>query len=216
VNWCQCPWIWIVRIWIVRVWIVRVWIVAVVVVGMVVNGAAVAAAAPLGATATGRSVDASGILLMLPKTVPVAIRIPEFGVSTTLVPMGVDSAGALRPPVAPGVAGWYLGSAVPGNPGRGVIVGHADSDMGRGGVSGLATLEPGDEVQVIRSDGHVAIFRVQSINTFTNDELATRSVHGPAPELALLVCDGAVKNDPAGAACTGGHPADVLVYAALA
>lgn len=207
-----------------RLWIVRVWTVAVVVVGMVVSGAAVAAAAPLRAAAAAHSVDASGDLLMLPPTVPVAIRIPEFGVSSTLVPMGVDSAGALRPPVAAGMAGWYLSSAVPGDPGRGVIAGHVDPDVGQGGDSGdsddsgLATFEPGDEVQVIRSDGQIAVFRVQSINSFDNDELSTRSVHGPtpAPELALLVCGGAVENDPADAACIGGHPADVLVSAALA
>lgn len=60
-------------------------------------------------------------------------------------------------------------------------------------------------------NGHIAIFRVQSINTFDNDELSTRSVHGPTPELALLVCGGVVENDPADAPCTGGHPADVLI-----
>jgi LPXTG-site transpeptidase (sortase) family protein len=106
--------------------------------------------------------------------------------------MGVDDAGVLIPPTSTAVAGWYTGSALPGEVGPTVIAGHVDSYAGPGIFFRLDTLRPGDLVSVGRSDGVTVRYRVTDVTTVPKDAFPTRQFYGPTadPELRLITCGG--------------------------
>jgi len=111
---------------------------------------------------------------------------------SSLVDLGVDDAGVLIPPTSVAVAGWYTGSAVPGEVGPTVIAGHVDSYAGPGIFYRLDTLRPGDLISVGRSDGVTVRYRVTDVTTVPKDAFPTRQVYGPTPgpELRLITCGG--------------------------
>ena len=121
------------------------------------------------------------------------LDVPRLGISrSSLVGLGVDTAGELVPPASIATAGWFTGSAVPGQVGPTVIAGHVDSYAGPGIFFRLDTLRPGDLVAVGRSDGVTVRYRVTDVLTVPKDAFPTRAVYGPAPgpELRLITCGG--------------------------
>lgn len=120
------------------------------------------------------------------------VDIPALKVHSDLVALGVDASGALVPPASPSVAGWFTGSASPGEPGPTVIAGHVDSRSGPGVFFRLGDLDPGDEVTVGRSDGAVARYRVTAVTVVAKNAFPTDQVYGPTPlpELRLITCGG--------------------------
>lgn len=125
--------------------------------------------------------------------VPLVIRVPRLGIVSDLVPLGTDADGVLQPPGSADVAGWHAGGTVPGEVGPAVIAGHVDSRSGPGVFFRLADLEPGDEIQVVRSDTAMPLtFEVLSTETVGKGEFPTGRVYGPTPiaELHLVTCGG--------------------------
>lgn len=122
----------------------------------------------------------------------VRLHIEKLGVSTRLVPLGLDQSGALTPPDSPAVAGWFADGPVPGDVGPAVVAGHVDSAAGPGVFFLLQTLQLGDRIEVERSDGRTVVFAVTSIRRFGKDEFPTKEVYGPTPvpELRLITCGG--------------------------
>lgn len=121
------------------------------------------------------------------------LDVPRLRISrSSLVELGVDGAGVLVPPDAVDVAGWFTGSAVPGQVGPTVIAGHVDSYQGPGIFYGLDTLRPGDLVVVGRSDGVSVRYRVTDVLRAPKDAFPTGQVYGPTPgpELRLITCGG--------------------------
>jgi hypothetical protein len=122
----------------------------------------------------------------------VGIVIPDLGIDQTLTAVGVDGTGELVPPPDPAVAGWFAGSAAPGDAGPSVIVGHVDSRAGPGVFFDLGRLEVGAEIRVRRSDGRTVAFQVAEVYVVPKDEFPTERVYGPVPvpELRLITCGG--------------------------
>jgi Sortase domain len=121
------------------------------------------------------------------------LDVPQLGISrSSLTELAVDDAGALIPPSSIAVAGWFTGSAVPGEVGPTVIAGHVDSYAGPGVFYRLDTLRPGDLVTVGRSDGAAVRYRVTDVVSVPKDAFPTRQVYGPTPgpELRLITCGG--------------------------
>jgi LPXTG-site transpeptidase (sortase) family protein len=165
----------------------------------------VALPAPTGPIAAApRSQAAAGL--------PVGLAIPSIGVQTSLVHLGLTSAGALQVPSSASVAGWYTGSPRPGDTGPAVIAGHIDSVSGPGVFFRLAQLRPGDRVYVRRADTTLAEFRVTQVQAYAKDKFPTAAVYGPAPdpELRLISCGGAF--DPA----RRSYLSNIVVYAVQA
>jgi hypothetical protein len=123
---------------------------------------------------------------------PVALRVPDAGVSVDLIDLGLDPAGALEVPVDPADAGWFRLGPAPGERGPAVIAGHVDSRAGPGVFYRLREMEPGDEVTVERADGQQVRFRVTGVLAVDKDEFPTDAVYGPTPlaELRLITCGG--------------------------
>ena len=142
---------------------------------------------------------------------PVSLVIPAISVSTSLIRLGLTSAGTLQVPSSASVAGWYTGSSRPGAIGTAVIVGQIDSYPGPGVFFRLIQLRPGDQIYVRRADSTTVLFSVTSVQTYSKDQFPERAVYGPTPdpELRLITCGGAF--DPSRHA----YLSNVVVFATL-
>ncbi|GAA4102142.1 MULTISPECIES: class F sortase [Streptomyces] len=126
---------------------------------------------------------------------PTAISIPAIGVHHTLLSLGQNPDGTLEVPPMSDVAapGWDRNSPVPGQIGPAVVLGHIDGTTGARGVFyALGALRPGDTVSVTRSDGTVAVFRIDGVDTYPKDAFPTLTVYGNTadPQLRLITCGG--------------------------
>jgi hypothetical protein len=127
---------------------------------------------------------------------PVHLAIPAIGVSTGLIPLGLNADGTIAvPPLGrTASAGWYRYLATPGEIGPSVILGHVDSARdGPAVFFRLIDLRPGDTVSVRRADGRTALFTVTRVEEYPKSAFPTEAVYGPLdhPELRLVTCGGA-------------------------
>jgi sortase (surface protein transpeptidase) len=139
--------------------------------------------------------------------------IPTIGVSSGLLRLGMNADRTVQVPSSFGTAGWYTGSAVPGDAGRpAVILGHVDSRSGPAVFYRLKALRPGDDVWVQRSDGTWIRFTVNRVGEFPKTDFPTRLVYAPQPgtTLRLVTCGG--RFDPS----TGHYVDNIVVFATLA
>ena len=144
-----------------------------------------------------------------PVSSPATLAIPEIGVSTRLITLGLTAQGVIQVPSTASVAGWYTRSPRPGAVGPAIILGHIDSSAGPGVFFRLAVLSSGDPVYVRRADGSTVKFRVTRVETYLKDHFPTRAVYGPTPdaELRLITCGGAFDS------ATGHYLSNIVVYA---
>lgn len=157
--------------------------------------------------------ESAAAVAAMPASTPVRIEIPALERTSELMHTGMRADGTLEvPPGAEGSpASWYDGSPTPGEAGASIILGHVDSLSDDSGVfHGLDTLEPGDEIRVVRDDGTTAVFVVDRLASFAKDEFPTREVYYPvqAPELRLITCDDLDAGD-------GTFPNNTVVFASL-
>ncbi len=142
---------------------------------------------------------------------PTALVIPDIGVRTRLIHLGITASGALQVPASTAVAGWFIGSSRPGATGPAVIAGHIDSVSGPGVFFRLRELRPGDLIYVQRGHARMAVFKVTAVSTYLKAKFPTNAVYGAVPdaELRLITCGGTF--DPA----TGHYLSNVVVFAVL-
>jgi hypothetical protein len=143
---------------------------------------------------------------------PTGLVIPEIGVRTSLIHLGLTPSGALQVPASTSMAGWYTGSPRPGATGSAVIVGHIDSVSGPGVFFRLRELRPGDLIYVRRDHAGLAVFKVTAVQTVLKSKFPTDAVYGPVPDaqLRLITCGGAFNSG------TGHYVSNVVVFAVLA
>lgn len=147
------------------------------------------------------------------RSVPVRLQIPDIGVDTSVMPLGLAADGTVQvPPIeANSPAGWYNGSPTPGQIGPSVILGHVSvGQYGDGVFRQLDRLHPGSRVVVRLQDGVSADFVVDSVKTVAKNKFPTQEVYGNVnrPELRLITCGGQKTSD--------GYLDNVLVFASLA
>lgn len=137
----------------------------------------------------------------VPATVvpPVTVTVPSWGVTATVVPVGIDQAGLMEVPADVGTVGWYRFGPTPGDPvGSAVLTGHVDAaDQGRGVFADLGLLGPGDVVEVSDADGIVHRFQVTARESWRKEEVPLDRLFdrtGPG-RLVLITCGGAFDPD---------------------
>ena len=146
---------------------------------------------------------------------PESVTVDAVGVAAEVVPRGLDEDGGVEPPPyeAPELVAWHEDGAAPGAEGVAVLVGHRDTERAPAVFHELAEVEPGDRVRVSRTDGRVALFTVDGVDTVSRADFDAAEVYGQrspgAAELRLLTCGGPF--DPEG----GGYAANVVVSAYL-
>jgi len=127
---------------------------------------------------------------------PVSLSVPAIGVTSDLLRLGLNDDGSVEvPPLGPDDhAGWYEPGPAPGATGPALILGHVDSAAAGPGVFfELGAVQPGDEVEVGRADGTVAVFAVDRVERHPKDDFPTIEVYGNTPDaqLRLITCGGA-------------------------
>ncbi|MEV6299807.1 class F sortase [Actinoplanes sp. NPDC051861] len=125
---------------------------------------------------------------------PERLEIPSIGVSAPILEVGLANDGSVDvPPLKRhNEAGWFDGGPTPGQFGPALIVGHADTRTGPSVFHDLGKLKPGDEIEVSREDGSLAVFEVNSVENFDKDKLPVQRVYGDytRPYLRLMTCGG--------------------------
>jgi sortase (surface protein transpeptidase) len=143
--------------------------------------------------------------------VPLSVRIPSVGVSSPLVPLGLNPDHTLQVPTDYSVAGWYIYRPVPGQRGPGVLAGHVDSRSGPGVFYQLKDVPIGASIEVSRNDGSVAVFTVTAKEQHSKDAFPTDRVYGPTSksELRVITCGGAFDSS------TRHYEDNIIVFAKL-
>ncbi|MCW2944720.1 MAG: peptidase sortase [Actinoallomurus sp.] len=128
----------------------------------------------------------------LPRSSPERIEVENANIS---VPVRPVSGRAVRGMDAPSrtrerTAGWYRDGPSPGEVGPAVIIGYLDSAAGPAPFHRLARVERGDRVKVIRRDGRVVWFTVDSVRHVSKPPAPHGRTLGDAarPELRLITC----------------------------
>jgi sortase (surface protein transpeptidase) len=155
-----------------------------------------------------------------PVAAPVSLSVPAIGVTSDLLKLGLNDDGTVQvPPLGPNdQAGWYERGPAPGAVGPALLLGHVDSAAAGPGVFfKLGAMKPGDEVEVTRADGTVAVFAVDRVERHPKDDFPTIEVYGDTPDaqLRLITCGGAFDKSARSyedniivfATMTGTHPA---------
>ncbi|MET8629036.1 class F sortase [Kitasatospora sp. NPDC004669] len=172
------------------------------VVGQAAPPAVVAPAVPgpsasAGATATASRAAAPaapGSPVLKPSK-PTRLRIPQIAVDAPFTELTLNPAGQLNapPPDEKNLVGWYRDGVTPGERGSAVVAGHVDTTKGPAVFLLLSMLRPGNKVEVSRADGTVAVFTVDSVETFAKKAFPDQKVYGKTPDaqLRLITCGGA-------------------------
>lgn len=122
---------------------------------------------------------------------PQRIDIPSLKLRAPLMKLGLTKEGdvELPPYERPEVAGWYQDSAVPGEKGASVIIGHVDTKETAAVFYRLRQVRKGAEVKISRSDGKVARYRVDRIEQVPKERFPAERVY-TEDGLRLVTCGG--------------------------
>ena len=127
------------------------------------------------------------------RSAPVLLTIPKVELSAEFeAPLGLNADNTVEVPDSYEKVGWYVHGATPGEIGPAVILGHVDSYKGPAVFYNLGTLEAGDEISVTRADGTIAVFVVEYLKRYDQEEFPTALVYGPIDYagLRLITCSG--------------------------
>jgi len=143
---------------------------------------------------------------------PMQIDIPSIGVQSSLVRLGLNADRTVQVPSSFSIAGWYQGSAQPGDWGKpAVILGHVDSTSGPAVFYRLKSLQPGASIWVLRSDHTWVRFVVLRVGEYPKDHFPTKLVYAPHPgrTLRLVTCGGAFNY------ATGHYVDNIIAFARI-
>ncbi|MFI6453821.1 class F sortase [Streptosporangium amethystogenes] len=122
--------------------------------------------------------------------VPSRIDIPSLGIKAPLMKLGVKDGRIELPPYEkPDTAGWVKDSAVPGDEGSAVILGHVDTKTAPAVFYKLKEMREGQVIKVVRSDGKVAQYRVDTIEQISKSRFPADKVY-LEDGLRLITCGG--------------------------
>jgi len=96
--------------------------------------------------------------------------------------------------------------------GPAILLGHIDSKKyGPGVFYDLGRLKPGQEVDVTRQDGTVAVFAIDQVRVYPKDNFPTKDVYGNIDHagLRLITCGGTF--DPT----KHSYESNIVAYASL-
>ena len=144
-------------------------------------------------------------------SVPVSLRIPALGVSSSLSQLGLNADKSPQVPTKYEEPGWYKLGPAPGQMGSAVILGHVDDKKGPAVFYKLGSLKAGDKVDVSLTDGVIVHFVVKNVATYLKAQFPSQQVYGSHgySGLQLVTCGG--KFDSA----TGHYLSNVVAYTTL-
>ncbi|WIM97613.1 class F sortase [Actinoplanes oblitus] len=144
---------------------------------------------------------------------PRRLTIPDLHVDAPVLEVGRAGDGSVDvPPLKRhNEVGWFGGGPTPGQFGPALFVGHADTRTGPSVFHDLMRLRPRQRIEVLREDGTVAVFEVNSVEHYDKDRLPVHRVYGDysRPSLRLMTCGGKWLGGDQG------YADNVVVYASL-
>lgn len=127
-------------------------------------------------------------------TNPRYIEIPSLGVHARVLGMTVDKHNQLQAPYGIYDAGWYTGSAQPGQPGAMLVDGHSGVGKVRGIFHDISQFKPGEEIVITRGDGKKFTYAVVKAEVLDADKVNMASLlvstDTAKPGLNLITCAG--------------------------
>jgi sortase (surface protein transpeptidase) len=141
-----------------------------------------------------------------------ALKIGSINLNISLSKTTLGKNKELLVPANPNVAAWYRNGPVPGAAGTALITGHLDSPAGPGVFINLKKVQVNDLIEVRRDDGKVAIFVVDTLESYAQDHTFPWSeVYSTTGNsgLRIITCDG-VYNPK-----TQRYSRNLVVYASL-
>ncbi|MCA9327266.1 sortase [Candidatus Saccharibacteria bacterium] len=125
---------------------------------------------------------------------PRYIDIPKLGVHARVLSMGVDANNVLEAPRGIHDAGWYNGSAKPGEAGAMLVDGHSGIGKTHGIFHFLGKLSGGDQIVITRGDNQKFTYIVVKTSVVNSDAVDMSSMMQSAdtskPGLNLISCTG--------------------------
>ncbi|MFC9246370.1 class F sortase [Streptomyces sp. NPDC057136] len=144
---------------------------------------------------------------------PVRIRIPGIGVDAPMMRLGLGKGGGLDVPPDGNrnIAGWFKDGIPPGAKGTAIVAGHVDNAQGPSVFYALGALKRGTRVEIDRKDGRTAVFSIDAIEVYDNEDFPDQRVYGDQPHasLRLITCGGGFSEKT-------GYQGNVVAYAHLA
>ncbi|MCP4308219.1 MAG: class F sortase [bacterium] len=128
---------------------------------------------------------------------PLRVRVSGTDIDASIIDLGLNDDGSMEIPKDFSVTGWYTGRPPPGELGPSIIVGHVDNKQGPAVFYELRNLAVGDLIEVDRSDGLIAWFKVREVALVDKLAFPTDKVYGTTegPELRLITCGGSFDSD---------------------
>lgn len=132
---------------------------------------------------------------------PRLITIESLGIRARVRPMGLNRDNTIQAPKNIYDAGWYTGSAAPGEAGAMFIDGHASGATHLGLFGNLASLHIGDRVTIEKGDHTSLSYRVVHVETVALEAVdmhrVTEPFAGVEKGLNLMTCTGRWMNEGA-------------------
>jgi sortase (surface protein transpeptidase) len=113
-------------------------------------------------------------------------------VNADVAQLGVQEDGTLEAPTTGEVVGWYQSSARPGQVGNMVVSGHVDWEKRSAVFASLATLAPGDTIDVVAEDGERYSYTVEWVREVESANAPLGDILGPTTDrwLTAITCGG--------------------------
>ncbi len=131
---------------------------------------------------------------VLDPSTPKQIRIPSIGVDAPMHAVGAEADGTIATPSLKQTneAGWYKDGPSPGQYGPAIVVGHVDTRDRPAVFHRVRELRPGAQIEILRRDGTVAVFEVNSVEQYNKSKLPADKVYQDysRPSLRLITCGG--------------------------
>ena len=164
------------------------------VVGMVIGGACVSATlSVLALQNIPETVSVEKSKALFARSAPVRLIVPKANIDVTFEePLGLNDDKTVEVPDSYEKVGWYKYGVTPGEIGSAVILGHVDSFRGPAVFFNLQYLHEGDQIQVEREDGTTALFEIDRLERYAQDNFPATLVYGKTndAQLRLVTCTG--------------------------
>lgn len=129
----------------------------------------------------------------VPADMPRRIIIPKIAIDHLVQKVGLTQAGVIAVPTNINYAGWFNGSALPGEKGISIIDGHVSGVYNDGIFKSLHTLVAGDFITVEFGDKSKRIFKVVAVRSLPEVEATEylyKSYESVEAQLNLVTCGG--------------------------
>lgn len=129
---------------------------------------------------------------------PRQIEIPSQNIQGCIQRVGTDQNGAIAVPDNVHLAGWYVNSVLPGEPGVSLIDGHVLGRYGDAIFKNLGLVNIGDTIRVQMADLSWREFEVEEVLDLSVEEtekIMLEQKEGIAHQLTLITCTGTFDSD---------------------